>query len=375
MFASTDLPNRSEPLVVAVSGGLDSVVLLHLLHEAGYHGVVAHVNYGFRGAESDADEALVCRLAEQWGWDLRVAHPLVPAGNRQDVARKLRYAFFEDVRAEIGSNAIVLAHHEDDQVETIVLKVLRGARLDACHGMKPKRGYLVRPILHVSKSDLIVYAATHNLTWRDDASNADRGYLRNQIRLDVLPNMDRAMLLRLGAVSEQLAEDLDRILARHTDGALVRDSLFLSVDADVAKVAVCRFARGRGVRLSDEEATALAGATRWQTGKKIGPFLRERDGWIAPGTADVDTQGTVWLDAAVLGESHVVRAWQAGDRIDGKKISDLMTNAKWPSSLRAHARVLIASDGRIAAVAAGDRSHIGRAFRPHAHSSDLFGFN
>jgi hypothetical protein len=81
------------------------------------------------------------------------------------------------------------------------------------------------------------------------------------------------------------------------------------------------------------------------------------------------------LDAAVLGESHVVRAWQAGDRIDGKKISDLMTNAKWPSSLRAHARVLIAGDGRIAAVSAGDRSHIGREFRPHPDSSDLFGFN
>ena len=375
MFASTDLPNRSEPLVVAVSGGLDSVVLLHLLHEAGYRGVVAHVNYGFRGAESDADEALVRRLADHWGWECRVAHPLVPAGNRQDVARKLRYAFFEDVRAEIGSNAIVLAHHEDDQVETIVLKVLRGARLDACHGMKTRRGYLVRPLLHVPKSELIAYATSHDLTWRDDASNADRGYVRNQIRLDVLPNMDRAMLLRLGAVSEQLATDLDRILAGHTDGALVKDSLFLGVEADVAKVAVCRFARGHGVRLSDEEATALAGTARWQTGKKIGPFLRERDGWILPVAVNPDTQGTVWLDAAVLGESHVVRAWQAGDRIDGKKISDIMTDAKWPSSLRAHARVLIAGDGRIAAVSAGDRSHIGREFRPHPDSSDLFGFN
>jgi tRNA(Ile)-lysidine synthetase-like protein len=374
MFASTDLPSRSEPLVVAVSGGLDSVVLLHLLHEAGYHGVVAHVNYGFRGAESDADEALVRRLTDQWGWDLRVSHPLVPAGNRQDVARKLRYAFFEDVRAEIGSNAIVLAHHEDDQVETIVLKVLRGARLDACHGMRAKRGFLIRPLLHIPKTALIDYAKRNNLIWREDASNADLSYLRNQIRLDVLPNMDRAMLLRLGNLSAQLADDLDRILVRHTDGALVLDSLFLSVDADVAKAAVCRFARGRGVRLSDEEATALAGATRWQTGKKIGPFLREREGWILPGAVDVVTE-KIWLDAAVIGESHVVRAWQAGDRIDGKKISDLMTDAKWPSSLRAHARVLVASDGRIAAVAAGDRSHIGREFRPHPESSDLFGFN
>lgn len=374
MFASTALPSRSEPLVVAVSGGLDSVVLLHLLHEAGYHGVVAHVNYGFRGAESDADEALVRRLADEWGWDLRVSHPLVPAGNRQDVARKLRYAFFEDVRAEIGSNAILLAHHEDDQVETIVLKVLRGTRLDACHGMKSKRGYVVRPLLQIPKSELIEYAKNHDLTWRDDASNADRAYLRNQIRLDVLPNMDRAMLLKLGEVSAQLAEDLDRILVRHTDGALVKDSLFLGVDADVAKVAVCRFARGRGVRLSDEEATALAGTTRWQTGKKIGPFLRERDGWILPDAVNV-VPGTVWLDAAALGESHEVRAWQAGDRIDGKKISDVMTDAKWPSSFRAHARVLVASDGRIAAVAAGDRCHIGNEFRPHPDSSDLFGFN
>lgn len=373
MFASTDLPNRSEPVVVAVSGGLDSVVLLHLLHEAGHHGVVAHVNYGFRGAESDADEAHVRRLAQEWGWDLRVAHPSVPAGNRQDVARRLRYAFFEQVRAEVGASAIVLAHHEDDQVETIVLKLIRGARLDVCHGMKPKRGFLVRPLLHVAKSELMAYAKANHLTWREDASNANRDYFRNRIRLDVLPKIDRAMLLKLGAMSEALAEDLDRILARHTDGALVRDSLFLGVDADVAKVAACRFARGRGVRLSDEEATALAGTTRWQTGKKIGPFLRERDGWVLPVAADV-AHGTLWLAAAVLGEAHVVRAWQAGDRIDGKKISDIMTDAKWPSALRAHAQVVVAGDGRIAAVRSGDRSHIGRDFRPHPDSSDFIGF-
>lgn len=375
MFASTDLPNRSEPLVVAVSGGLDSVVLLHLLHEAGYRGVVAHMNYGFRGDESDADEALVRRLADEWGWELRVSHPVVPAGNRQDAARTLRYAFFEQIRAEIGSDAIVLGHHEDDQVETILLKVLRGARLDACHGMRPRRGFLIRPLLRVPKSDLIAYAQSQGLTWREDASNADRRYLRNKIRLDVLPKMDRSMILRLGDVSERLAGDLDRILARHTDGALVKDSLFLGVDADVAKVAVCRFARGRGERLSDEEATALAGATRWQTGKKVGPFLRERDGWILPKAVDVDTRETLWLDAASLGGTHEVRAWQAGDRIDGKKISDLMTDAKWPSSFRAHARVMVAGDGRIAAVKAGDRSHIGREFRPHPESSALIGFN
>jgi tRNA(Ile)-lysidine synthase len=317
----------------------------------------------------------VRRLADQWGWECRVAHPDLPAGNRQDEARKQRYAFFEHVRTETGASAILLAHHEDDQVETIVLKLLRGARLDACHGMKTRRGYLVRPLLHVPKSALITYAKNHDLSWRDDASNLDRTYLRNQIRHDVLPNMDRAMLLRLGEVSAQLAEDLDRILAGHTDGAMVKDSLFLGVDADVAKVAVCRFARGRGVRLSDEEATALAGTTRWQTGKKVGPFLRERDGWVLPSASAPESRGTVWLNAAVLGELYEVRAWQAGDRIDGKKISDIMTDAKWPSSLRSHARVLIAGDGRIAAVSAGDRSHIGREFRPHPESTDLIGFN
>lgn len=375
MFASTDLPNRSEPVVVAVSGGLDSVVLWHMLHEAGYHGVVAHVNYGLRGADSDADEALVRRLAHQWGWECRVAHPALPAGNRQDEARKRRYAFFEDVRVETGASAIVLAHHEDDQVETIVLKLLRGARLDACHGMKPKRGFLVRPLLHVPRAELIAYAKTHELPWRDDASNLDRTYLRNQIRLDILPNMDRALLLRLGAISETLAADLDRILAGHTDGALVKDSLFLGVESDVAKVAVCRFARGRGVRLSDEEATALAGTTRWQTGKKVGPFLRERDGWVLATASAPESRGTLWLNAAVLGDSHVVRAWQAGDRIDGKKISDIMTDAKWPSSFRKHAEVVVAGDGRIAAVRSGDRSHIGREFRPLPESSDLIGFN
>ncbi len=374
MFASTDLPSRSEPLVVAVSGGLDSIVLWHMLREAGHHGVVAHVNYGFRGADSDADEALVRRLAEKWGWEVRVSHPVLPAGNRQDAARTARYAFFEQLRQEIGAGAIVVAHHQDDQLETIVLKLLRGARLDACHGMKPKRGFLVRPLLDIPRAALIRYAQEHRLTWREDASNADRGYLRNRIRLDVLPKMDRERLLQLGAMSEELASDLDRILARHTDGALVKDSLSLGGDADVAKAAVCRFARGHGVRLSDEEAAALVSGTRWQTGKKVGPFLRERDGWILPERATV-AQGTLRLSAAQIGAGYEVRAWQAGDRIDGKKISDVMTDSKWPSWSRSHAQVVVAADGRIAAVWSGDRGHIGRDFLPHPDTSDLIGFN
>lgn len=364
----TGLPNPSEPVVVAVSGGLDSVVLLHMLHSAGIRGVVAHVNYGFRGEESDADEALVRRLAQDLGWPVRVSHPNIESGNRQDESRKHRYDFFEEVRIEIGASCIVLAHHQDDQVETIVLKLLRGARLDACHGMLPQRGRIVRPLLSTPQSELIEYARIHELEWREDASNADRKYLRNHVRHDILPHLDKSKLLALGEASLAYARDLDRLLSRHTEGVMVKDSLFLCGDSEVAKAAVCRFARGRGVNVSDEEATALTGSRRWQTGKKIGPFIREREGWSLPSVGKAPeltrhaASGGVALDADRLGIHPLIRTWQAGDRLDGKKISDLMTNAKWPAHLRLAAFVILSHDGNIAAVKSDSQILVSKSF-------------
>lgn len=386
MSALTDLLNPCEDVirdrnrvVVAVSGGLDSVVMLHVLHTAGFMGVVAHVNYGFRGAESDGDEAFVRRLGEDLGWPVRVAHPEIPAGNRQDVARTLRYGFFEQVRKDVNGSDIVLAQHEDDQVETILLKVLRGARADACHGMRRRNGYVVRPWLDVPRAALESYAARHGLTWRDDSSNQDTSYVRNHIRHNLLPFMDRNKTLDMGRESERLGEDLDVILSAHSNDTKLLLSLFSITDRDVAELAVFRFARRWKVRLSDAECESLFRHDSFQTGKKIGPFFRERDGWRLASEPKSAVVSREWFDGALklsanIGTDVQIRQWLPGDRLDGKKLSDIMTNAKWPASERAFAHVLVMGDGRIAAVVTESNGIVSADFKPHEQDSDVVYF-
>ncbi len=386
MSALTDLQNRCEDVirdrnrvVVAVSGGLDSVVMLHVLHAAGFMGVVAHVNYGFRGAESDGDEAFVRRLGETLGWPVRVAHPEIPAGNRQDVARTLRYGFFEQVRQDVNGSDIVLAQHEDDQVETILLKVLRGARADACHGMRLRNGHVVRPWLDVPRAALEAYAARHGLTWRDDSSNQDSRYVRNHIRHNLLPYMDRGKILAMGRESERLGNDLDVILSAHTSDKQIHLSLLAIPDREVAKLAVFRFVRKWNVRLSDAECESLFNHDAFQTGQKIGPFFRERDGWRLVSEPKSGVVSREWFDGALklsakIGDDLHVRQWKAGDRLDGKKLSDIMTNAKWPASERAVAHVLVMGDGRIAAVVSGSNGLVSADVKPDDGDILYFGF-
>lgn len=386
MSALTDLQSRCEDVIrdrnrviVAVSGGLDSVVMFHVLHTAGFRGVVAHVNYGFRGAESDDDEAFVRRLGETLGWPVRVAHPEIPAGNRQDVARTLRYGFFEQVRTEVNGSDIVLAQHEDDQVETILLKVIRGARADACHGMRLRNGYVVRPWLDVPRAALESYAARHGLTWRDDSSNQDVSYVRNHIRHNLLPSMDRHKILEMGRESERLGEDLDVILSAHTSERIIRLSLFTIAEQDVARLAVFRFARHWKVRLSDAECEALFNYDAYQTGQKIGPFFRERDGWRLASKPKSGVVSRESFPRAIsvssrIGTDFHVRQWLPGDRLDGKKLSDIMTNAKWPASERAVAQVLVMGDGRIAAVVSESNGLVSAECKPDDGDNIYFGY-
>lgn len=386
MSGLTDLQNLCDiaiqdrnRVVVAVSGGLDSVVMLHVLHSAGFKGVVAHMNFGFRGAESDGDEAFVRRLGVAMGWPVTVAHPEIPAGNRQDVARTLRYGFFEQVRRDVQGSDIVLAQHEDDQVETIILKVLRGARADACHGMRRRNGYVVRPWLDVPRSVFESYAALHGLAWREDSSNQDTSYVRNHIRHNLMPFLDREKILDMGRESERLGNDLDVILSAHTSGKGLQLSLFAIPDHDVAKLSVFRFARKWKVRLSDEECDLLFNHASFQTGKKIGPFFRERDGWrlaSEPKSGVVSREsfpGSIKIRANIGRDVHS-RQWKPGDRLDAKKLSDLMTNAKWPASERAIALVLVMGDGRIAAVVSESNGLVSAEFRPDDGDADVFYF-
>jgi tRNA(Ile)-lysidine synthase len=192
-------------VVIGVSGGLDSVCLLHLLKtlcESGgpYAGIrlhVAHLDHGLRGEASRADAAFVADLAAQWGIPCTLGQADVAAQARErrrsveDAARQARYSFLRRVAHEVGATRIAVAHHADDQVETLVMHWLRGSGLAGLAGMRSLEEDIIRPFLRISRAELERYSEQHQLPFREDASNQDRRFLRNRIRHDLLPVLER----------------------------------------------------------------------------------------------------------------------------------------------------------------------------------------
>ncbi|MBE3574183.1 MAG: tRNA lysidine(34) synthetase TilS [Firmicutes bacterium] len=186
-------------LVVAVSGGPDSTVLLHVLWRlASRHRwrlVAAHLNHGIRGAEAWQDAAFVASFAGQLGIPYAVGTTDVPALARregrslEEAARQARYAFLRRMAALYGAARIVLGHTANDQAETVLLNLIRGAGPRGLGGMAARRGNLARPLLSVWRAEILAYARHWKLPWRTDASNADVRFQRNRIRLEVLPRL------------------------------------------------------------------------------------------------------------------------------------------------------------------------------------------
>ncbi len=207
-----------EKLLVGLSGGADSVALLLLLKDAGREIAAVHVNHGLRGAESDGDEAFVKALCEKLGVPLLTCRADPPPNPGEDWARKVRYGFFRQAMAQTGAAALVLAHHQDDQAETLLLHLLRGAGLTGLTAMSPDTSVdglrILRPLLKYSREELRAFLNAKNQSWREDASNADPRYLRNALRHELLPRMER---LAPGA-SKRIAETAS--LLREDDAAL-----------------------------------------------------------------------------------------------------------------------------------------------------------
>lgn len=201
VISDKHLLRRGDRLVVAVSGGPDSICLLRVLDELAEHWswslVVAHLDHGFRGAAAAADAKFVRGLAQQLGWPASVSRVDMPAvlheagGSAQDKSREQRYRFLWRVAAEHRAQAIVLAHHQGDQAETVLLHLLRGAGLSGLAGMRWREEQapcpLVRPLLQESRADILDYLRSLGQGFRVDASNADNHYQRNYLRLEVLP--------------------------------------------------------------------------------------------------------------------------------------------------------------------------------------------
>jgi tRNA(Ile)-lysidine synthase len=217
-------------LVVGVSGGADSVALLHLLaadKDRRHRLLAVHVNHGLRGAQAQRDEAFVVSLCTRWGVPCKVYAPDVrgaAAGRKwsvEEAGRKLRQECFLLAAREFGAQAVLLAHHRDDQAETVLFNFLRGTGLRGLGGMLPVRVFphpgapaglkLIRPLLEVAKADLTAYCRSQHLTWRHDQSNEDTNFSRNRIRRRLIPwlekNFNPALRLVLARAAESAARD------------------------------------------------------------------------------------------------------------------------------------------------------------------------
>ena len=180
-------------VLIALSGGADSVALLCILHTAGYHCEAAHCNFHLRGEESDRDELFVRQLCKRTGIHLHTIdfNTTQYAKEKQIsiemAARELRYDWFEKTRKECQADVIAVAHHQDDSVETILLNLIRGTGITGLLGIRPRNGAIVRPLLCVNREDIIHYLESIGQDYVTDSTNLEDEYTRNKIRLNLLP--------------------------------------------------------------------------------------------------------------------------------------------------------------------------------------------
>ena len=235
-----DLCRPDHRILLAVSGGIDSVVMAHLFKKAGYNCSIAHCNFQLRGTDSDLDEAFVRSLASTLEFPLFIKHFEVEAEmlkkgiSLQMAARDLRYAWFDKLLSEQSLDSVATAHNKNDAVETFFLNLSRGSGIKGLTGISPKRERIIRPLLFASRSQIESYQQKNGIKFREDASNLETKYQRNKIRHDVLPSMEQvhpgfmemmeANMERLGEVYKIYQQAIDQ----------VRMELFKEVEGKIA---------------------------------------------------------------------------------------------------------------------------------------------
>lgn len=409
---------------VAVSGGVDSMVLLHVLRSLHYPCHVVHVDHGLRGVESDGDRDLVAAYCNEHRIPFRCvpvdveAKRALSGGSVQMAARGLRLDVFEQCIRE-GPTQLAMAHHRDDVIETYFLNHLRGMGLHGWMGIPPITGSFIRPLLDVDREAILVYAKEHAVPFRNDASNDDPKYLRNRVRNELLPlledlrpgvrrtlSRDVEMMRELAFAGLAQAGDLlagvdqqpgglpkipiDLLLRTGSPHLLLRaaldrwvphpDQLDEILRAVHDRAVGATFLLGEHELVVDREVLVVRDAVRGTQQWTIDTF--DTIPAIAPlsmepcSVADIDNghwTNRAWLDRGALQFPLELRTWRAGDRMrpvglgGSKLISDLLTDAKVPADLKPQALVLV-SAGTIAWLC-GHR--VGEGFQATAQSQQV----
>lgn len=194
-ITKNNLFQKEDKLLIALSGGIDSMVLTHLLFQLDYHIAVAHCNFQLRGLQSDADKDFVEAFAKMHkipfytkAFDTKV-YADEQQVSTQLAARELRYSWFDEVMKHHNYDYLVTAHHANDQVETMLYNLTKGTGIAGLRGIPLKNDQIRRPLLSFTKEEIETYAHNHDLQWREDLSNQDDKYSRNRLRLNVIPEL------------------------------------------------------------------------------------------------------------------------------------------------------------------------------------------
>lgn len=218
---NTHFPDlKNQQVGVAISGGVDSIVLAHLLNESGVSIALLHCNFNLRGFASDGDQAFVKRLADAWKVPFVTtefntkAYAEINKTSIQIAARELRYAWFTKMANIHKLDVVTTGHHADDNLETFLINLTRGTGLEGLTGIPKVNGLYVRPLLLFSKQDILNYAQSAGLQWREDASNVDTKYVRNKIRhhaIPVLKEIQPQLLKNVGQTLTYLQQSQDLV--------------------------------------------------------------------------------------------------------------------------------------------------------------------
>lgn len=328
-------------VLCAVSGGADSVCLLHLLHtmaeQAGFSLFAAHFDHRLRGEESTRDAAFVENLCRDWGIPFTLGSGNVADEARrrrkgiEETARSMRYTFLEETARALDCDRVATAHNADDNAETVLLHLVRGAALQGLTGIAPRRGPLIRPLLTVSRREIEGYLAGHGLPHVEDSSNADDTYTRNLLRHQVMPLLEQInpqFTRRLAGTTRALACD-QRCLndlaaqragqARQESGALVLDAGLIASAPDAVAPRVVRLLLERMEGGSDgctaAHLRAVTGLARGsdpsaQVSLPGGRVVRRVYGelWFCPGPSGgsfaptpLNTDGETWPEGTLYG--------------------------------------------------------------------------
>ncbi|MBR6656356.1 MAG: tRNA lysidine(34) synthetase TilS [Alistipes sp.] len=233
-----ELFSHDDKILLAVSGGVDSMVMLSIFVRLGYNIGVAHCNFHLRGKESDEDTEMVLAECERLGVHCHISHfdteaEMARTGDSMEMAaRRLRYDWFNELCRTEGYSAIAVAHHTNDSIETFFINLLRGTGLRGLTGINRQYGKVVRPLLYASRKDILEYAKQNQIPYREDSSNLSTKYLRNKIRLGLLPMLTeinprftalmRGNLYRLNNAQVFIDVAIDRIreVAMHSENGI-----------------------------------------------------------------------------------------------------------------------------------------------------------